>query len=352
VWSSSTWTAPSVISLFTGQHVREHGWDEGSGSPRGLPPLPAIPTLAEVLSEHGFATAGIHANPLLGSKIGFARGFERWERQSDAAMPDNVARELEGWRDGRRHFLYLHLMGPHAALNPSTRARRRWNLDREIGETHLSLKWVRRRRPAEQALWATEVYREAYQAVIEDTDLHLGRIIAALEPYLDETVVVVTSDHGEMLGERGRFGHSAGIDEALTRVPLIAIHVGPLPDRMTIAAIPDVITAALGIEHEWAVQAGGEDGLVAQREGRFALSPDGRAKGVWLPNGRLSIVDLAGYPEEQPGMTERAAEIRDARKRFEARVERGSVGDADFLTDPATTRALIELGYLDAPEPD
>ena len=86
-WSSGTWTVPSVISLFTGQSVRQHGWnysfprDMPEGRDTRFPPIPAeLPTLAEVLSAAGFKTQGIYGNGSLRWKLGFDRGFESWER--------------------------------------------------------------------------------------------------------------------------------------------------------------------------------------------------------------------------------------------------------------------------------
>lgn len=352
VWSSSTWTAPSVISLFTGQHVRGHGWDHPYGGARGLPPLPKTPTLAEVLAVNGFATTGFYANGVLSWRLGFRRGFDTWERHGDGGVPARVTREVEGWGDGRRHFLYVHLMGPHGALAPSVAARRRWGLDGAMAAKMLSLRWARQRRsPAGTAL-ATDTYRNAYKAVIEDTDIRVGRILRALEPVLDQTVLIVTSDHGEMLGERGRFGHRAWVDEALTRVPLIAFNTGDVPERMTSAAVADLLTRSLGIVHPWPVGVADAGPLVSQRQGKLALSPDGRVKGVWQRKGRLSLVDLAGYPEEGPGLKEREAELIAARGRFEAEVAPGKTGGKPVLPDAETLEALRELGYLDDSEED
>ena len=65
-WSSATWTVPSVISMFTGQHVREHGWDVRRARMKDeLPPLPENATLAEVLAGTGFDTSALCANVIL-----------------------------------------------------------------------------------------------------------------------------------------------------------------------------------------------------------------------------------------------------------------------------------------------
>jgi hypothetical protein len=75
-------------------------------------------------------------------------------------------------------------------------------------------------------------------------------------------------------------------------------------------------------------------------------------KGVWHRKGRLSVIDLAGYPEEGPGLKEREAEMVAARSRFEAAVEPGKTGGQPVLPDAETLEALRELGYLDDPGED
>ena len=66
-----------------------------------------------------------------------------------------------------------------------------------------------------------EAYASAYRAVIEDTDLLVGDIVAALGEHRDETLIILTSDHGELLGEHNRVGHGTWLYEGLTNVPLI-----------------------------------------------------------------------------------------------------------------------------------
>ena len=61
-WSGGTWTVPSVISLFTGAPVRQHGWDGPTGQQGRYPKLPALPTLAETFRAAGFTTIGLYAN--------------------------------------------------------------------------------------------------------------------------------------------------------------------------------------------------------------------------------------------------------------------------------------------------
>lgn len=348
-WSSATWTVPSVISLFTGRHVRDHGWDvrRARVQPR-LPPLPDTPTLAEVLAGVGFETAALYANPILSWEIGFGRGFERWERTSDAELPDLVAAEVAGWEDGQRHFLYLHLLGPHEPLAPGREARLRWQIEAEHAGRAFSIDWVRESADDEEFAARAEIYSRAYHAVVEDTDTRLGRILAALEPILDDAVLVVTSDHGEMLGERRRMGHGPFVFEALTRVPLLAVGAGRLPPRISSAAVPDLLTSALAVEHAWSVRADRAAPLVSQRAGRMALSPDGRFKVFEARGERLRAFDLAADPGEQEDLVPVPPALEAALAHFQERVPAGSIeGTVPVRVDKETLEALRALGYVD-----
>ncbi|MEC7242529.1 MAG: sulfatase-like hydrolase/transferase, partial [Myxococcota bacterium] len=130
-WSSGTWTVPSIMSLFTGKSVREHGWDEPSARLGHYPIMGEHMTLAEQLSAEGFETTGFYANPYLAEDLGMERGFRTWKRSSDAQIPHLFERLVrEEWSSTTApQFAYLHLMGPHSPLNPSQEARERWGVE-------------------------------------------------------------------------------------------------------------------------------------------------------------------------------------------------------------------------------
>ena len=134
-WSTTTWTVPAVISLFTGSFVRTHGWDLPTGDMTQRPPLPAMPTLAEVLKQAGFGTHGLYANGYLAHELGFSRGFDEWKRSVDSRMALEVQQRVSTWGDPgsgdlppQRQFLYLHLLGIHSGLRPSPEAQARYGL--------------------------------------------------------------------------------------------------------------------------------------------------------------------------------------------------------------------------------
>jgi membrane-anchored protein YejM (alkaline phosphatase superfamily) len=115
-YAPSSWTVPSVASLFLGQPASKHHVLQFLVAlPRGSP------TLAEVLAHHGYDTAAFVANPALTRIMGYERGFREFALlESPELAKDSFANaRLFAWLDGRAPadrplFLYLHYMDPHA----------------------------------------------------------------------------------------------------------------------------------------------------------------------------------------------------------------------------------------------
>lgn len=343
-WSAGTWTVPSVVSLLTGMPVRQHGWDLPTGRIGSYPPLPEAPTIATVLREQGFETAGFYANPYLAEQLGFDRGFDLWQRSVDKAIPDRFAKHVEEtWGDGQRHFAYVHFIGPHSPLKPSEEARARWEVAPEWLDEKRGLGIGAAKRDQEPGV--REAYAAAYHAVIEDTDVRVGAVVAALGAHRDDTVIVLVSDHGEMLGEHDKVGHGTMLYEPLTRVPFIADR-GTLPDTLGIASAPAVLSAHLGVAHAWPTAADAALPLVAQREGRLALSPDGVHKGTWEDE-TLTVYNLSTDPGELTPVAAPPPAVSEARAAWEARVPPGSVAMESVSLHPETIEALKAMGYLE-----
>ena len=109
-WAPSTWTAASVISLFSGQSVMKHGWDHKmpKDMPKGVsyPAFEVERTLAEELKKNGYRTIGLFANRLLSRELGFHRGFDVWKFISDEEASVRISQELLKNRN-KSHFVYL-----------------------------------------------------------------------------------------------------------------------------------------------------------------------------------------------------------------------------------------------------
>lgn len=342
-WAAGTWTVPSVASMFTGMYVRQHGIDVEPGPHDALPSLPPVPVLAEVLQNAGFATEGLYSNDFVTPDLGFGRGFDRWRRTSDRSAPAHVAEVVAGWDDGRRHALYVHLLGPHSPLAPSPEARARHGLDPRWFAEPLGLLIGRAKRNQEHGV--RDAYRSAYVAVVEDTDARLGAIVDSLGHHRDDTLIVVTSDHGELVCEHGFCGHGAWVWEELTRVPFVAVGAAPVPRYLSTAALPDLVTRTLGVRHTWPVVAA-DAPLVSERGPKWALLAEGRTKGVF--DGELVAYDLASDPGEQTPLDAGATDLAARRAAWEARVPPATTRGTAVHLHPDTVEALEALGYVGA----
>ena len=226
-FAPSPWTWPSTASLFTALSPPEHGLTDIDSCFLAH----ELETLAEALQRAGVTTAAWSTNPLIGPSKGFAQGFEvfeelPWKRTSQ------IAREVEPWLREMgewRFFLYLHPIDPHLPYEPEPDLAavfagqgpdgHRTGLAREILEArHAGGEWD----PAE--LQRTLRHdRKLYEGEVAGVDRALGELLDLLrELGLEEnTVVAVTSDHGEEFGEHGLTGHAGQLYDELVRVPLI-----------------------------------------------------------------------------------------------------------------------------------
>jgi arylsulfatase A-like enzyme len=215
-WSTSSWTAPAVASIFTGTYPSQHGVDIGiwlferlrdSRPELHLKRIPdELETLPEMLRERGYATFGIADNPNISRAEGFSRGFDRFA-SADYRGGAEVNALLAGWAPAIRSadpaFVYLHYMDAHWPYH-------------EHAEHY--------RAPAEQTERAREIAR--YDAELRYLDTRLREAFELLAP-TDDAVVVVVSDHGEELYERGSAmenrQHGFQLYDELARV-LLLIH--------------------------------------------------------------------------------------------------------------------------------
>ena len=268
-WAPSTWTAASVISLFAGRSVMKHGWDHKmpKDMPKGqsYPPFTVEVTLAEELKKHGYQTIGLFANRLLNRQIGFHRGFDVWRFISDAQASDQIKKEVSRFHD-EPLFVYLHLYGPHQPLRPSKKSKLKWGISDTDLSKHGGIGLKALKDPSR-----AEVYRKAYRAVVEDVDDNLGNIMESLSVLRGEKVIIITSDHGEMLGEHGQVGHDAFVYEPLTWVPLVTFGMRPLSEPFSLVNIPYEICHTLSIECSFTKQT---EPIHVQREGELAILDD------------------------------------------------------------------------------
>ena len=233
-------TTPSHATLFTGREVLHHG-----ALRNGVPLAATAETLAEVFQRSGYATGAFASSFVLDPRFGWAQGFEHYDAEFPRGGETLRARSGQ-WRqyefDGfdRRaaatneralpwlesvaepFFLFVHYFDPHAPYAaPASRIARvpadfaRAAASERIDELRETLPGLRREELA--------LALRSYQAEVLEVDAAIARLLAALADrgLDDRTLVVVTADHGEGLGQHGTLDHAPNIYEEQLRVPLL-----------------------------------------------------------------------------------------------------------------------------------
>ena len=329
VVAPSNWTLPSHASMFTGMLPGTLGLTVGTkiGSRVGLNSRPILESnsdrvIAAVLRDRGFETAAVSANPWIHELHGFGTGFERFvslrsnRKQSGGALRSRMEWALDGWRaraddgareakailerwlaerDGRRFFWFVNLMECHSPYLPPMPYNDLRGVDRIRAARDAALfqtpQGIYRVCVGELAVgedaWAR--MRHLYACSIRQMDDWIAWLLGELDRtgILEETLVVVASDHGENLGENGLVGHELSLDERLIRVPLVFSAPVDVPPLASLAHLPSIVAGPLELEdHPWR-----EEPLVRG----FAVSQV--AGQVLLPE-REAIARGWGVPEE------------------------------------------------------
>lgn len=293
VYATGCWTAPSHASIFTGKLPRAVGL---AGVPGGRPPDVRGQMQAErdrllpwVMRQAGYRTMGASANLWISAASGFDEGFDSfaeidsgrqgkldpkgwrqrlaWWREAVAGRVDDGAaqaeRELVGLFKAQTQpfFCFVNLVECHSPYLPPRPFGVGGPLERiraaEDASRHYTLPdiWRTCLGGAEVPAPALRRLRRQYKAAVKYMDAWLGRLIEGLEGagVLDDTLVIVTSDHGENFGEGGLIAHGLSLDNRLIHVPFVV--AGPRlggSELHSLAALPRFIAEAAGVEqHPW-----------------------------------------------------------------------------------------------------
>ncbi|MGJ5820362.1 sulfatase [Paludibaculum fermentans] len=262
--SAADWTAPSHATMMTGLYALRHGVRYDYPDVR-LGHIPrSAPTLAETLQHYGYRTAALVANrAYLAPEIGFGRGFDLYRVPatpvalensrmpsvlrstrlrlmgitgadlpyvSGTKMVDEAATLLGKWKLGQPAFLFMNLMDAHWPYNPPPPFRNRFVSPKKAWtstEFYEMVKLV----DEEKRTVTPEERRElvaAYDSGIAYADHELGRLFGMLREngLFDNSLIIVTADHGEVFGERSLMEHGVSVYQDQVHVPLIVKYPG------------------------------------------------------------------------------------------------------------------------------
>lgn len=260
-FSHAMWSQPSVASMLTGTPPSRHG----AGLHNETLPT-ELTTVPERLGAAGYVTSGLSVNPFFSETTGADRGFDEFDyydigdiarevglgglvaflrnvRRFSAGFtptkrkhtPDFLFNELVQQRatalaeGDRPFFLCAHYHGAHHSYCPSPAFRDRFYSGDDVGEAtefafqHSKDVYEEIANGCQFSDEEWETIRSMYDAQVYQTDALIDRLLSHLETLGldDNTVVVITSDHGELLGEYDLMSHKLALHDALLEVPLV-----------------------------------------------------------------------------------------------------------------------------------
>lgn len=242
----ASWTLPSLASLFTGLYPRDHGVKSQHSKLKE-----SFETLAEILAAAGYRTLGFSSNAWVGSFAGLDQGFEQfvdvWRHLGTNPADDGAALTNERIRDwlgadetGKPFFLFVHYFEPHFPYRPPPpydskflpkgadsamlAEVRRWAHPREVG-------YILKVPGMEISRTQLEILESQYDGEIAYLDRQIGILISEFKRrgLLDNTITVITSDHGEHLGDHALLDHKMSLYDPLIHVPLIIRYPPAVP---------------------------------------------------------------------------------------------------------------------------
>lgn len=226
--SQAPWTLPSHASLFTGLYGRTHQTDD---LVKRLPD--GIPTIASELSDYGYNTRGIVSGTFMQKRFGLDSGFDEYD---DELAQVNHKRSHETITSPVIHgkatamlenlsppfFLFLHYWDVHYDFAPPAPHDTRFDLDYAGNIT--SKRFMKNERiNVDMPRADLEHLVALYDGEISWVDAHIERLLAVLDEqgFTENTVIILTADHGDEFFEHGAKGHSHSLYDELLHVPLI-----------------------------------------------------------------------------------------------------------------------------------
>jgi arylsulfatase A-like enzyme len=387
--SPENWTKPSVASVLTGLYPLTHGARQ-SESVLGQRAL----MLSEHMKAHGFTTGSFIANGYVSDRFGFDQGWDYYTnyiREGKNTDASHVFADAGDWveqnRD-KRFFLYVQTIDPHVPYDPPEEYLRMYDAREYTGpvQPRLTADLLEKAKRNPPAVTFTDRDRERIEALhdgeVSQHDSELGRFIERLKRLgiYDDTLFVVTADHGEEFNDHGSWGHGHSVYEELLHVPLLFRMKDAIPAGRRVAqsvgtlSIPATVLQLAGVDPMPDVEG---PSLLPYIDGNVPPRPSvafsdfmddrrvitvGRWKMIVRGNLTASIFDLEADPRErtQLEMTAHPIAARYCRillsqfvgatnraQWLEAAQAAGARVDSENAAlDDTTRQQLIQMGYL------
>ena len=392
-WAVTSWTLASHASIFTGLYPPAHQTITPAGRLGD-----GYTTLAEQLAARGYQCAGVVGGPYLRARHGLHQGFEVYDESpaeasaraahgdiSNPILEQRLKRFLTTGRDPARPlFLFAYVWDPHYDYIPpepyDDMFVQPWHRPVEVEDYEISDAVHADLSPEQLAF-----VKARYEGEIRATDALLGRLFDTLKQQglWDDTLVIVTADHGEAFFEHGEKGHKNDLYRESVHVPLVVkypgggprgvesvpvSHVDITPTILDVTGTPDTTPLQgrslaggpppvdrpvfQGLLEMWYLV---RDDQAADTEQRrwFAMRQNGYTLLELPAEGRVELYDLDSDPAEQHDLAAQQPErVAAMRARLESWWESnrelaeqfGAGGRAEL--SPQALERLRALGYI------
>jgi arylsulfatase A-like enzyme len=395
-YAPSSWTVPSMASLFTSLHPTSHGVvvggfrDQVARTEYVVPQLPeSLETLAETFKKAGYRTVGAAANRFLATETGFAQGFDEYYQKARFIEANKLnkiaARRMrwafgDGWKKSWKDepaFVWLHYIDPHSPYLAHEPWIQSYAEDFDqypvTYPVDIKMPYLVKMYPSPDAEFR-ECVLPLYESELSFLDRQLKKFAKKLKVKEEDVLVIFTSDHGEEFADHDDMGHSHTLYEELVRVPLMFYWPKGLGGGRRIDApvslidIQPTLAELIGVDPPDGAQGQslvpllrGEPGD-PERPLLFELwppRPDMQAlrRGKWkLIRSRgeattLELFDLEQDPGETTDLADRrsnlAAELENELDALLGRLPAAPEADPSLVTDPELLEQLRNMGYVD-----
>jgi len=352
-YAPGSWTLPSHASFFTGLWPDQHGAhsitsgidDLSGGGNRSRPLNDEHPTLAEAMAEKGYVTALFSANPLVGDTMGLGRGFAhiRSAKGFGHLHGESFLASFEDFFEELPKgplFLVVNIADAHMPWAstwhpPFSAVEGEPNYRKNQPDSDWN-RFIQGEHPDPQAL--LKQVSENYDEAVWRADQNLERSLTLLGCPSEDCRLVITSDHGEMLGEQGQLDHGHYLWDSNQQVPLWTNATDELPEPIS------------AIEVYWLVLRGELMGepvhAMAWPHARRCARTKGRAfcnlsAAIWTPKGKKLWIDDLLYGGDDLAPLERpTVDLLDLGDRVGE--DRG-----DGEVPPRVMELLRAAGYVD-----
>ncbi len=376
--ATSSWTLPSHASLFTGKFSSSHGATYDPNGPLRL--LDAIEgpkewnvfrarglsqnelTLAQILKNAGYKTGAVAGGPWLKRVFGLDKGFDFYDDTEIGTLNGRLARQVTASAinflekvKGDNFFLFLNYFDAHSPYNPPEGFAKAF-LPKG---TELPIQYP-----------SINQSNCLYDAEILYMDHYIGQLFEQLkkDKLYENTFIIITSDHGELLGEHGKFGHGLYLYQQELHIPLLLKYPGsevsPV-EKNDIVQLIDVF--ALILERiDIKVPAGTQAGLppdighpvlaetyplpIITKAGQWRAMFEKDYKFIWNSKNNHLLFNLKNNPEENKNLFRRnkyKVNIMLARlDKYISALPKPGPADPAKEIDQETMKALKSLGYV------